>query len=390
MGFLAGGYLPSSLHGKTYDGLVSVADWYPTMCRLAGVADCTDNKVFLGKMRPIDGHDVWARIIANLSTATTASTVPLPSTGALAAGAAPLSPYNHEWFPSTQGAIIYQERWKLITNAQSTFWYQPDCGSAGGLKSCCNSTCRDAISDQGTANKAGWPCRGGSGPSPSPPGPPPPPAPGPPCSEPGYSCRPSAYCGPEQSFYWEGDATLEQCAGMCTANETCHGFDYRGPDDHDGAAVQTVQPPAHVSDRKSQCRLHVDASQLAHSGAGYSAYWKNTSAAELALAAREATDSAHEMWLATGGASQAAAGCSVCTKESPCLFDLSNDEQERHNLASAQPALVKQMLAQLATYTAYFGTPMDPGVLAAKYDCPADLRPWYGNFSGPCCRPKSP
>ena len=37
---------------------------------------------------------------------------------------------------------------------------------------------------------------------------------------------------------------------------------------------------------------------------------------------------------------------------------------------------------------AYFGTPIDPEVLAAKYDCPADLRPWYGNFSGPCCRPK--
>jgi hypothetical protein len=52
--------------------------------------------------------------------------------------------------------------------------------------------------------------------------------------------------------------------------------------------------------------------------------------------------------------------------------------------------LVKQMQAKLATYEAYFGHPIDPELLAEKYDCPADVRPWYGNFSGPCCRRRVP
>lgn len=362
MGFLAGGFLPAALVGKTYDGLVSVADWYPTICNLAGVADCTDNKMFLGKIRPIDGNDVWGRIVANLTTSAADSGV-----------AATLSPFNHEWYPTTQGALIYQERWKLITNAASTFWYKPDCGSAGGLKSCCNATCRDEISDQGTDNKADWPCRGGGGPTP-----PPPPPPGPPCSEPGYNCQSSAYCGPTESFYWSGDATLAQCASMCTTNATCHCFDYRGPDGGGGG-----------ESKMANCRLHVDAGHVTHSGAGYSAYWKDTSEAELAIAMREAVDAAKEMRLATPADYVATKGCNVCTHAFPCLFDLINDEQERHNLASAQPALVKQMMVQQATYSAYFGTPMDPEVLAAKYDCPDDVRPWYGNFSGPCCRPKA-
>ena len=176
---------------------------------------------------------------------------------------------------------------------------------------------------------------------------------------------------------------LSACAAMCSANATCHCFDHKGGPDSSAAAGDS-----------HQCRLHVDAGGLTSSGE-FSAYWKNTTAAELALAAREAQDTRHEERLAAanrGGAaadSGGAGGCNVCTEAYPCLFDLSTDEQERHNLASAQPELVKQMLAQKATYSAYFGTPMDPKVLAAKYDCPDDVRPWYGNFSGPCCRPKA-
>ena len=53
MGFISGGFLPAALYGKTHEGVIHVADFYPTICNLAGVADCTDNKVFLGKVRPI-------------------------------------------------------------------------------------------------------------------------------------------------------------------------------------------------------------------------------------------------------------------------------------------------------------------------------------------------
>jgi len=58
MGFISGGFLPASLYGKTHEGVIHVADFYPTICNLAGVADCTDNKTFPGdpspgKVRPI-------------------------------------------------------------------------------------------------------------------------------------------------------------------------------------------------------------------------------------------------------------------------------------------------------------------------------------------------
>ena len=58
MGFISGGFLPASLYGKTHDGVIHVADFYPTLCNLAGVADCTDNKTFLGKVRPIGASRV--------------------------------------------------------------------------------------------------------------------------------------------------------------------------------------------------------------------------------------------------------------------------------------------------------------------------------------------
>ena len=32
--------------------------------------------------------------------------------------------------------------------------------------------------------------------------------------------------------------------------------------------------------------------------------------------------------------------------------------------------------------------PIHNATLRAHYDCVTDIRPWWGNFSGPCCRPK--
>ena len=57
--FLAGGFLPDALRGQSTGAkLVHVADWYPTFCALAGT-DPTDDAVFDGIIRPIDGVDVW-------------------------------------------------------------------------------------------------------------------------------------------------------------------------------------------------------------------------------------------------------------------------------------------------------------------------------------------
>ena len=41
------------------------------------------------------------------------------------------------------------------------------------------------------------------------------------------------------------------------------------------------------------------------------------------------------------------------------------------------------------SFRAYIGAKMTPDEYK-PYECATDIRPWYGNFSGPCCRPKSP
>ena len=89
-------------------------------------------------------------------------------------------------------------------------------------------------------------------------------------------------------------------------------------------------------------------------------------------------------------ASEPAAGCHVCNTDKPCLFDLWNDEAERVNLATQHPGVVQKLQAQLASYTPYVDGTMSAQELQG-YDC---VQPrgyphaWWGNFTGPCCRPK--
>jgi hypothetical protein len=40
-------------------------------------------------------------------------------------------------------------------------------------------------------------------------------------------------------------------------------------------------------------------------------------------------------------------GCTVCTPERPCLFDVRADESEKNNLASSHPAIVQQMASHV-------------------------------------------
>lgn len=79
--------------------------------------------------------------------------------------------------------------------------------------------------------------------------------------------------------------------------------------------------------------------------------------------------------------------CNVCTEKDPCLFDLIADPSERRNIAAANTEIVKRMSSQLATYSAYTDQSMNATQLA-NYDCVTDIRPWWGDFAGPCCRPK--
>ena len=63
--FVSGGYLPPTARGTTCSGMISVADWYGTLARLAGDANPIDEKAAKAwpPLPPIDSLDVWPLLI---------------------------------------------------------------------------------------------------------------------------------------------------------------------------------------------------------------------------------------------------------------------------------------------------------------------------------------
>lgn len=214
-------FLPPHLKGTRNYATIHIADWYPTLANLVGV-DPSDTVSVWGVIRPIDGIDVWDVLMQNKSTG------------------------PHEFLPTTEYSIIWQERWKLYTNAGLAGWFPPARGN--------NSTMFPASPKE-------WPC-----------------------------------VAPNNPFIPEG--------------------------------------------------------------------------------------------------------CAICSAEKPCLFDLIFDPSERTNVATANPAIVRQLSVALSKISAYVNGTMEPSK-QAEYDCidpstlhrpwpqQIPLHPWYGNFSGPCCRPKA-
>ena len=98
LAFANGGALPDSLRGKTNEGFIHIADWYPTFCKMAGV-DPSDSGE--GKF-PVDGFDVW-RIISGENTTTEHEEIVLA--------------YNFTTGKTPAGAIIMGE-YKLIVGDQ--------------------------------------------------------------------------------------------------------------------------------------------------------------------------------------------------------------------------------------------------------------------------------
>lgn len=101
--FIAGGIVPVSLRGTSSGAkFVHIADWYPTFCVLAG-ADPTNDVVFKGKMRSIDGVNVWPLLTGSNLTS------PRPLT------------------PVTEVSIVDSSNprqwWKLITLAGESGYY---------------------------------------------------------------------------------------------------------------------------------------------------------------------------------------------------------------------------------------------------------------------------
>ena len=100
LAFANGGALPDSMRGKTSEGFIHIADWYPTFCKMAGV-DPSDSGP--GKL-PVDGLDVWP-IISGANATTQHEEIVLG--------------YNYSFFANSTptGAVIVGE-YKLISGIQ--------------------------------------------------------------------------------------------------------------------------------------------------------------------------------------------------------------------------------------------------------------------------------
>ena len=98
LAFVNGGVLPDSMRGKTSEGFIHIADWYPTFCNMAGV-DSSDSGT--GKF-PVDGLDVW-RIISGENATTQHEEIVLG--------------YNFTHDGNVTGAIIMGD-YKLIVGQQ--------------------------------------------------------------------------------------------------------------------------------------------------------------------------------------------------------------------------------------------------------------------------------
>lgn len=130
--FLTGGFLPENLRGTSNSAIMHIADWYPTLCNLVGVS-AEDNVILDGKMRPLDGVDVWPLILSQSAD----------------------SP--HEYLPTTEYSIIWQGRWKLLTNAAGSGWYPP----ALGFNDSCMADLMNGTEGYGCmSDPKDWPCVG--------------------------------------------------------------------------------------------------------------------------------------------------------------------------------------------------------------------------------------
>ena len=109
LAFANGGALPSSMRGKTSEGVIHIADWYPTFCKMAGV-DPSDSGT--GKFS-VDGLDVW-QIISGENVTTQHEEIVLG--------------YNFSYNANPTGAIMVGD-YKLIVGSQGhlcdTLMYSP-------------------------------------------------------------------------------------------------------------------------------------------------------------------------------------------------------------------------------------------------------------------------
>ena len=378
---VSGGFLPASLRGTTNGVLMHVADWYATLCAIAGV-DATDLYTGSdGKRHDIDGVNQWPVI-----TGTTPASAPMPR------------PY----VPTTSHSILWSAPngtiYKLITSAQRSNRFHANGSQYMDDSNPClrqeDVTAADAAaayqhfvgeSSVGTEMYANYErmipglrlvrealARGLVPPQPS-----------------------TATPEPQSSNY----------TGNCTAASFHNGFcqphatmlkeihNVTEPTDCCAKCQENVQCVAwNTNSQQNFCRLLSD--------------WVPGPPADScvsgALRVRPVPAGPPPAPPAPANRDH----CLVCSATKPCLYDVSADPRETANIAAAFPALVSQLQKQLATYKLY----VQDNVPFAQYEAQGyvcnhtaltinghnqsatpgfnSCGRWntsYGPYQGPCC-----
>lgn len=126
---VSGGFLPPSVAGTSYDGIIHVSDFYPTMCYLAGV-DSTDNPPSQEPAQwfwPVDGKNFWNALVHN-------STSPWQNVPLVIS-----SPYTS----GPGGGAMILDEWKVVYNSRNDGWDQPPDKQKSSPTIGGNSTCKD-------------------------------------------------------------------------------------------------------------------------------------------------------------------------------------------------------------------------------------------------------
>ena len=112
--FISGGFVPPALRGTTNSHtFMHVADWYPTLCGLAGADPTDDVKGSDGVVRGIDGKDQWAQL----------------TQGSMA--------QPHDYLPLLDNAIIQPSTgWKLVSSSYAGMWWTPNCTELPSAAKC--------------------------------------------------------------------------------------------------------------------------------------------------------------------------------------------------------------------------------------------------------------
>ena len=118
--FISGGFVPPALRGTTNSHtFMHIADWYPTLCGLAGADPTDDVKGSDGVVHGIDGKDQWAQL--------TQGSMVQP----------------HDYIPLAFKTILQPSTgWKLVFDPGNSWWWTPN-GShaAGALPAACKIPC---------------------------------------------------------------------------------------------------------------------------------------------------------------------------------------------------------------------------------------------------------